>query len=440
MSLRIRLIASILIVLLLSLCAGGLAAWWHAIRSVRTEMQAALGVAAQTLRNGIDVLPASGDRREDLRRLVLSFNGDRHVRVVLRDAADRTLVASIVPALAPDVPEWFVAGLTPSLTAARLDVAEGGAITAEPDPRNEIGEVWTQLRDDFLAVGLFCGLSIALVSFVVGRALRPLDRLSDALAALKPGEYAMRVNDAGPPELARLARGFNTMAERLEAARQRNNRLNQQLLTLQDEERRELARDLHDEVGPFLFAVNLDAAAIEQAAASGRLAEIPERAGTIREAVGHMQRHVRDILNRLRPSNPVDTGLAQALEKLVTFWRARQPGIDFSLAMTVDEDMLGHAVMTTIYRVVQEALNNAIRHGHARRIDVTVAGAVRDVSVVVRDDGTGFSPSGKPGLGIVGMRERVEGLGGTLRVGAGEQGTGLVVTAWIPYASAMEGV
>ena len=326
MSLRIRLIASILIVLLLSLCAGGLAAWWHAIRSVRTEMQAALGVAAQTLRNGIDVLPASGDRREDLRRLVLSFNGDRHVRVVLRDAGDRTLVASIVPALAPDVPQWFVAGLTPSLTAARLDVAEGGAIIAEPDPRNEIGEVWTQLRDDFLAVGLFCGLSIALVSFVAGRALRPLDRLSDALAALEPGEYAMRVDDAGPPELSRLARGFNTMAERLEAARQRNNRLNQQLLTLQDEERRELARDLHDEVGPFLFAVNLDAAAIEQAAASGRLAEIPERAGTIREAVGHMQRHVRDILNRLRPSNPVDTGLAQALEKLVTFWRARQPG------------------------------------------------------------------------------------------------------------------
>ena len=72
------------------------------------------------------------------------------------------------------------------------------------------------------------------------------------------------------PNLARLAKGFNTMVERLDAAQARNLRLNEQLMTLQEEERTELARDLHDEVGPFLFAVHLDAASIEQAAASGR--------------------------------------------------------------------------------------------------------------------------------------------------------------------------
>ena len=327
MSLRLRLMASIVFVLLVSLCIGGLAAGWHAVRSVRTEMQAALAVGAQTLRNGIDDLPDAGDPGDELGRLVRTFDGDRHVRAVLRDATGGLRMASTLPALGPKVPAWFVALLAPSLAPVRLDGGAGSVITIEADPRNEVAEVWTQLEDDLVAVGLFCGLSIVLVSLVVGRALRPLDRLSAALASFGSGEFAVRVEHAGPPELARLAQGFNIMAERLDEAQTRNLRLTEQLLTLQEEERTDLARDLHDEVGPFLFAVHLDAASIEQAVASGRTADVPERAHAIREAVGHMQRHVRAMLHRLRSVSPVEGGLAPALDNLVAFWRARQPTI-----------------------------------------------------------------------------------------------------------------
>ena len=231
------------------------------------------------------------------------------------------------------------------------------------------------------------------------------------------------------------------MAERLDAAHARNQRLNDQLLTLQEEERTELARDLHDEVGPFLFAVNLDAAAIEQAAAAGRIAEVPERTRAIREAVGHMQRHVRAMLHRLRPANPVEAGLTPALGALITFWRARQPQIDFTLRVLMDESGLSDPVMAAIYRLVQEGLNNAVRHGSAHRIEVVIeAGEVGEVNVRVVDDGTGLvASSGKSGgLGFTGMRERVEGLGGTLQVGAGHDGAGLVVAASLPCAVEME--
>jgi two-component system, NarL family, sensor histidine kinase UhpB len=406
-------------------------------------MQAALAVGAQTIRNGIDGLAEVRNPGNERERLVRAFDGDRHVRAVLRDIRGQVRVGSTVPRLAPNVPAWFVALLSPSLQPVRFDVGAGSAITVEPDPYNEIGEVWTQLWDDLGAVALSCGLSIVLVSFVVARALRPLDRLWTALASVGSGEYAVRVDYSGPPELARLAQGFNAMAERLDAVQVRNLRLNKQLLTLQEEERIDLARDLHDEVGPFLFAVNLDAAAIERVVGSDRTGdrtgEVPERARAIREAVEHMQRHVRAMLHRLRPASPVEAGLAPALGNLVAFWRARQAEIDFALDMAVDEERLDDPTMAAIYRLVQEGLSNAVRHGRPRRIEIVV-GAVKSGEVVVRvaDNGTGLAASNGPGLGFTGMRERVEGLGGTLHVGERANGTGLVVTARLPCVAGME--
>jgi two-component system, NarL family, sensor histidine kinase UhpB len=439
MSLRVRLIMSIMIVLLVSLGVGGAAAGWHAVRSVRAEMQAALAVGAQTLRNGIYELPRARDPENELERLVRNFDGDRHIRAELRDATRELHVASALPVVASNMPAWFIALLAPSIAPVRFDVGAGDTVTVAPDPRNEIGEVWTQLRDDLVAVGLSCGLSIVLVSLVVGRALRPLDRLSAALASVGSEGYAVRVEHAGPPELVRLAEGFNAMMERLDAAQARNLRLNEQLLTLREEERTDLARDLHDEIGPFLFAVNLDAASIERAASSGGIAEVPERAHAIREAVEHMQSHVRAMLHRLRPANPVEAGLAPALGNLVAFWRARQPEIDFTLAMAVDEHRLGDPPMAAIYRLVQEGLNNAVRHGCPRRIAIVVE-AADDGEVIVRvaDNGTGLTAANVPGLGLKGMRERIEGLGGTLHVGAERDGKGLVVTARLPCAAVRE--
>ena len=441
MSLRVRLITSIVFVLLISLCVGGMVAGWHAVRSVRTELKAALAVGAQTLRNGIDGLGDGRDLQPELGRLVRMFDGDRHLRAVLSDPEGKQRAASSMASRAPDVPAWFVSLLAPSIATVRRDVGAGNVMTVETDPRNEIGEVWTQLQDDLVAVGLSCGLSILLVSLVVGRALRPLDRLSAALASLGSGEYAVRVEHAGPPELLRLGRGFNAMAERLSASQARNLRLNEQLLTLQEEERTELARDLHDEVGPFLFAVHLDAASIEQAAASNQFAEVPERAAAIREAVAHMQRHVRAMLHRLRPASPVEAGLAPALANLVAFWRARQPAIEFELEISVDDDSVDEPTIAAIYRLVQEGLNNSVRHGRPRRIEVVVRTAeMSDVVVRVADDGTGLAGFTEPGLGLKGMRERVQALGGTLHLGAGQNGKGLVVAARLPCTAAMEEV
>ncbi|HEY0183249.1 MAG TPA: ATP-binding protein [Rhodopila sp.] len=437
MSLRVRLIASILCVFFVSLCVGGGAVGWHAIRSVRTEMQAAFSVAVQTLRNGLDGLAATDDPAQESARLVRMFDGDRHVRAELRTAARDLVASSTLHPVAADTPEWFAGVLSPAPASIRFDLGPDGTITLEPDPRNEISEVWTQLKDGLVAIGLFCGLSISLVAVVVRQALRPLDRLSAALVSLGAEEYGVRVPEAGPPEVMRVARGLNTMAERLDAARQRNLRLNQRLLTLQEEERADLARDLHDEIGPFLFAVNIDAATIEQLSGSGRGSDIADRTRAIREAVEHMQRHVRAMLHRLRPASPVEAGLTPALHKLIAFWHARRPGISFTLRVTVGDDVLDPPISAAIYRLVQEGLNNAVRHGDPDRVDIILDAGTGEVVVQVADDGIGIAAAKAAGFGLTGMRERVEALGGTLRMGAGARGRGLVVAARLPCAAAL---
>ncbi len=436
MSLRTRLIASIILVLLVSLGAGCTSACWNAARSVRTEMQAALAVGEQTIRHGLEDLSGSRDASADLSRLVQAFDGDRHVRAALLDAAGHALVVSALPRPAQPAPGWFVRLVAPDLSPERLPVeTEAGSrvVVLEAEPLNEAGEVWTQLRDSLAILSLSCVLSAVLVSLVVSRALQPLKRVSTALAAVGSGEYAVRLSKPGTSELAGLTQGFNAMAARLSLAEAQDRRLHEQLVTLQEEERADLARDLHDEVGPFLFTAALDAAAIEQAAAAGQHAAIPERALAIREAVGHMQRHVRAMLKRLRLASPVEVGLTPALGNVVAFWQAHRPTVAFTLKVSANEDDLDETTKAVIYRVAQEGLSNAVRHGQPGRIEVTVMPG-EDGRVVVRvsDDGIGMTEVNEPGFGLAGMRERVAALGGSFQIVSAPDVKGLTVTARLP--------
>lgn len=437
MSLRTRLTVSILAVLLLSLGIGGLSAGWTATQSVRTEMQAALASGERTVQAEVAGAAAPGEPPAEPQRLARLFDGNRHLRAVLLDAAGREAAVSQPLAPREPPPGWLVRLVSPGLPPVRVPLA-AGAVVLQAEPLNEVAEVWGQLRNGLAALALFCGLGTALVGLVVRRALRPLEELSAALAEVGSGGFAVRLRPSGARELVRLAGGFNAMVERLGAAEAQNRRLHDQLVTIQEEERAELARDLHDEVGPFLFCVSLDAAAIERAAAEGRAAEIPDCARSIRRSVEHMQGHVRSMLGRLRPASPVELGLAPSLRNLVAFWQARRPAIAFALQVAAGAEALDEATKEVVYRVVQEGLTNAVRHGRPARIEVSVGMAGEAVVASVRDDGIGLAGAGAPGFGLAGLRERVLARGGRLDIAGDAGGRGLAVTARLPRAGAVE--
>jgi two-component system sensor histidine kinase UhpB len=440
MSLRMRLTALVGLVLLLSVAGGGALVAWRAARSVQTELRAALDVGAQTVRNGFADLAETNEPGKELRRLVATFDGDRHVRASLVDTLGHVSAVSTLFPPTQQVPGWFVRLIVSEPPGIRLpvptDVGGGGAVVLHAVPVNEAGEVWAQSLDAMLVLGGFATISALLISLAVARALRPLATLSTAFEHIGQGEYHGVLPAKGSPEVMRVVVGFNRMTEQLAAADAQNHRLNERLMTLQAEERADLARDLHDEVGPLLFAVDMTAAAIERLP-GGSEAAIATHVRSIHEAVARMQRHVRVILGRLRPIQAI--GLQAAIERLANFWGSRRPDIGFDIAVAVEEDRVGNELRETIYRVVQESMSNAIRHGRPTRVSIVVDHEPHDdgVRVEVSDDGVGMTASvavgrGSARLGLVGMRERVMAMAGSLTITPGRDGKGCSVVVRLP--------
>lgn len=435
MSLRNRLLVSILATLLLSLVAGGAFTYWHAVAKIETEMQAAIAVGSRIAHNAVDDWEEATDPARRLALLVADFEGDRHLRAMLV-ADGKVLRSSQVARAETPAPAWLVSLLAAPPKEVAVDLPpvfdRFGTVILQTDPRNEVAEVWSDVWLTLSVLTIFCALVLAFIYWTLATTIRPLQNLTTAFARVGDGDYRERLNERGPLELVRLSQSFNQMVARLARSEAQNKRLQQQLTSVQDEERADLARDLHDEIGPLLFAADVDAVAIEQLAKAGEYEDIPHRVGIIREAIGRMQRHVRDILGRLRSAMLLDVGLAHAIDNLVAFWRAHRPKL--IVRVDVPEESFGELIDGTIYRIVQESLSNAVRHGAPTTISIEVkANPDCSIDICVTDDGCGLKAGTAPGgFGIVGMQERVATLGGRLEVANRTDGPGVVVTARLP--------
>jgi len=203
--------------------------------------------------------------------------------------------------------------------------------------------------------------------------------------------------------------------------------LSQQLVATQEKERKKLSRELHDHVGQVLTALRMELGALDRLRQPSDLA-IARGVAECRQLVDNMVRTVRDLALGLRPSMLDDFGLQPALEWHVRDF-TRRYGIPVQLDFGGDLSPLPDQYRTCVYRVVQEALTNCVRHASARSIRVTVAGRDDGLDVTVSDDGTGISPDRKgTGLGLRGIEERVRELGGTLEIRSVQNsGTSLVI-------------
>jgi two-component system sensor histidine kinase UhpB len=438
MSLRLRIVIAITLLLLTGSVIGLAAAGWQADRVLREELEAAIAGGRLSVIAGLGELPRSSDR--DLARLVGAFDGARHVKASLIDG-DGTVIAVSHPLPVTPAPEWFAALFHPDVAAVRLR-APGApfVLVLAPVAANDIAALWSEFLDLTGVLALSLGLGSVLIWLTVGQALRPLSDLSGALDRIGQGDYGAKVREAGPAELVKVGRAANDMARRLAAMQARTQRLEDQIATLQEEERADLARDLHDEIGPHLFAVNVDAAMARRLVDDGQAGEAARQLEAIQVSVAHMQRLVRDILGRLRPGELIDLGLAAAISELAAFWRARHPDIVFDVQVADDDRLaLEPGARETLYRVVQESLNNAIRHGRPSLIRIAVGRASDgEVFAEVSDNG---SSAGKPegtGYGLIGMRERVAAAGGELALAKAASGWRVGVRLPATLAEALE--
>ncbi|MDB5445825.1 MAG: hypothetical protein JWQ97_1142 [Phenylobacterium sp.] len=442
MSLRARVVALIGAVLLVSMLMGTLVAGYQVRAALKAELAAGLGGARQTVERAFEDLPRSDHAPHDLRLLVATFDGNRHVRAALLAADGRTVWASRIEAPERPAPPWFqhLLGPSPAALGVRVPATVPGfrEMVLTPVPEIDVAAAWREFLGVIVVLSGSASAGLLLVYLVIGAGFRPLTLLAAQFARVGAGDYSGRVAENGPSELLRLQRGFNRMAAELAATTARNRLLTDQLLSLQDEERADIARDLHDEIGPHLFAVNMDAEMIAQLSEAGRYAAIPAQVRAIQSAVGHMQRQVRSLLGRLRPARVTEFGLKAALEDLVRFWALRRPEIAFSVTPVGDETRIPEATADVVYRIVQEAVNNAVRHGAPGSIRIRVEMQEEDALLVaVADDGSGGeTPPSPGGLGLIGMRERVAAAGGSLTYGPNDGAPGWTTAARLRLSAA----
>ena len=280
------------------------------------------------------------------------------------------------------------------------------------------------------------GLSLLVNAVVLRAAFLPLQRLERTADAVRHGDYRRRAPDSilSDPTLRRLTEAINAMLAAQEEGRLALAALSSRTLDAQEEERRRIARELHDETAQELTALLVR---IRLAADGSREPVTRERLAELRAATARILDGVRRLARELRPTILDDLGLVEAVRAYGQEIVARSL-LRIEVRATGFGERLDPTRELVLYRVVQEAISNAVKHADARLIEVVLERDANGVLAVVRDNGRGFDsallaapmPTGQ-GLGLIGMRERLGLVGGVFAIDT-RPGGGTEVRARVP--------
>ena len=317
------------------------------------------------------------------------------------------------------VPGWFVHLIeVPEIGASYPVTVEGkrvGDIVFAPDMSADIFEKWV----GFLAIagsGIALTLLTGVIAYFTARsALDPLRNLGDGLTRMRMGDYERLIPAAGPPEIRKSSLEANELARTLRRLSQDNRGLLRRIVSLQDDERRDMARELHDELGPLLFGIRANTVALLEAIPPGK-AELGSAAEGILQSVETLQQANRRILDRLRPLYIQELGLERSIQTLLQNANAQAPDLALTSQIDAKLNAIDGLLSQTVYRVIQEAVTNVLRHARADSMHVRAAIEDRELVVEISDNGIGFPADRLLGRGLTGMLERVRALSGTLQL------------------------
>ena len=432
-------------VMLIAVALG--AAWWvrETRRAIHEEIQAASHVAQQWL--SVLVAETLRDPADGPARLMA------HLRAVGRVRASQLEVIGAdggVLYVSPEsaykagrfAPAWFAERIAPALPVRRFDAGDR-QIVLHPDASRAVLDAW-----DDLGAGLATAAALLLlVAFgarlALNRALAPLADIDRALARGADGRFDTRLPGYRVAELDRLAASYNRLADALDDSRAQTHRLEEDQAFARavqarlEEERRAIARELHDELGQGITAVRAISGAILQRSADQP--QIHGSAQAILAMTGQMQDGVRAILQRLRPHNgPAGGQLDHAVAEYCRLWAVHHPEIELECVTTPPQRSTGETLGIAVLRLLQESLTNVARHANASQVRVQLELGLDSVRLEVRDNGRGLCANpGPQRFGLIGMRERVAELHGTLDLQSPPDG-GLRVSARLPLIPTTE--
>ena len=447
MSLRLQINTAITVLMLLFISALVVVEIDASSRSVSEEMEASSRIAGQLLEAiaGID-----RDDQPTWIRAFLERLGRVRANEIELIAADGTVLYRSPPATykaGRDAPEWFARLMAPRTAQLAIPV-HGAMLRVTPNASRAILDAWDDLYRIALISGIFLIVVNAAVFWFVGRTIAPLERIAHALTEVERGALDTRLPLLRGQEARQIGESFNRMAaaveetvrvrelaERARAQLANGRAVSREIQARMEEERRLLARELHDELGQTVTAIRSIAASIGTASLP---AATDERIRMIDELAVRLQEGLRNLVPRLRPLALDELGLADALRDLVEDHRTHHRGLAFELKTSGNLEAISPEVAIALYRVVQESLTNVVRHAEATRCLVTAAVDRNEVSLTIEDDGRGVAGTDLTKanhFGVRGMRERIESLGGTFAFATASLG-GLAVHVRLPLPAA----
>jgi signal transduction histidine kinase len=348
------------------------------------------------------------------------------------DGAIKRSSCAGVDAGASIAPRWFVGAyqllLGGELSASRAIIHRGtsqGTVFVAYDPADIASRAWASILPLLGFSAIFVAALCVVTYFVIDRALRPARDVLVGLNRLARGDLTYRLPAFRLAELNRISEVFNGLSADLYNATAERTELARRLVDTQEEERRHIARELHDEIAQKLAALNA-LAAVLRTRAQREAPDLAPDAKELERTTSALMLTVRRTLTYLRPQEIDDLGLVQSLRALVAEHNENARGATrYSIEIDGAMDQLRAETSAHVYRIVQEALTNASKHAKARNVTVLLsrnaASGNETITLSVVDDGPGVAAGEKSsppaGSGMIGMRERVVALSGKFDAG-----------------------
>ena len=419
LNLQLRLAGILFIFFLLGLCFTLVRTSLSAEGKVREEVE-----SISTLVNHMFSIAELGNRspltagtESEFFGELLALESIRHIDIRIQSAAQNNPQENLSARESVNAPSWFVSLIYPedSVAIRSFTQSNGDVVRLYADPGDEIEETWIELRTRLFATFVFLSLVLALILFLLHRWMGQLQTIIDVLDNVEQGDFSRRIPKFSLPEFRAIGDRINGLTTWLGASKSENERLTRKSILIQEQERRNMAQELHDSLGQSVSAIKAIAVSIV-----GRSGEndpvIAESASNIEQIADTAYKSVREMMTSLRPSVLDELGLTEALQQMTDDWNVHHEDTFCRLSIEGDYDNLEEEQQINLYRIIQEALTNISKYATAENVSITLSGS-EIISLLIIDDGVGFNFNEiTQSMGLTGIRDRVTLLHGQVEI------------------------
>ena len=387
-------------------------------QAARSEIDSSMELAKRFVENSFT---SDDSNPKPNQALLWNLHELRHIRVISKNASQQksTILDNNKKYKEASVPGWFVKFIYPYQEGLpKIEISSVDSFSSyliEADPSDEIIEVWEDFRTQLASMIIFFVLTTSIVYIGLFFGLKPLNDLFKGFEKLEDGDFDVNLSKNIAPELSRINQKFMHMVSVLQQTSKDNSVLTKKMVSLQEEERKNISRELHDVIAPHLFGIRVSTSKAQSSLDENNHNEVSEQLSQMDSTVNDLQEQTRRLLSHLRPLVLDDLSLEDAIMGLVKTREVVQKEINWEIKLDGLEKIQDDTLKVTLYRIIQECITNIIRHANANHAKIAVTLVNSEIStllILVEDNGDNFDSDFSPGFGLIGMKERVNALGG----------------------------